>query len=179
MNQVTVRCNVALLSGAGADHTVDKAKALQLKVSCYNGTQYVRIRDYFTSTENGTMPRNQLFIFLPMGLSLLCFTGCGDKSSEVEIITLEGKIESIDRQSERVGVLTVTYYSEKHKQEMSGIGRINAQTEITINGVQAKLADLREGDRVRGEVRVVRKKNKKSQIALKINVVRPKPIGDG
>jgi hypothetical protein len=45
-----------------------------------------------------------------------------------------------------------------------------------INGAIAKLKDLREGERVRGEVRVEKKSGVKKQIALKIYVDRPKPI---
>jgi len=95
------------------------------------------------------------------------------------VITLEGKIEQIDRTTDETGEITVLYYSEKHKQDMLGAGLVTRETEIMINGAMAKLKDLREGDRVRGEVRVEGKGKQKRQIALKIYVDRPTSnIGD-
>ena len=74
-------------------------------------------------------------------------------------------------------MLTVTYFSEKHQQETTGTGLITDETEIMVNGVIAKIGDLREGDRVRGEVRIDKRGGERVQTALKIVVDRPKPIG--
>jgi hypothetical protein len=41
----------------------------------------------------------------------------------------------------------------------------------------AKLEDVRERERVRGEVRIEKENDKKRQIALKIYIDRPKPVG--
>ena len=46
------------------------------------------------------------------------------------------------------------------------------ETESMINGAIAKLTDLREGDRIRSEVRVDKKNKKKTPTALKIYVDR-------
>ncbi|RME39626.1 MAG: hypothetical protein D6788_05090 [Planctomycetota bacterium] len=105
--------------------------------------------------------------------------GCRQKSPDIDIVALEGKIESIEQRSDTDGTITVVYYSEKHQQELAGRGRVTADTEITINGAQAKLADLRKGDRVRGEVRIEKKSGKRVQTVLKIHVTRPKPLDAG
>jgi len=97
----------------------------------------------------------------------------------VEIVSLTGTIEKIQRASDTTGEISVLYYSEKKKQEIVGTGEVTAETEIMINGAVAKLADLREGDKVRGEVRVVKHKGETAMTALKISVDRPKPVGEG
>ncbi|MHC4698137.1 MAG: hypothetical protein ACYTFA_15495 [Planctomycetota bacterium] len=48
-----------------------------------------------------------------------------------------------------------------------------------INGVVAQLRDIREGERVRGEVRIDKKGSKKERIALKIYIDRAQPVGGG
>ncbi len=103
--------------------------------------------------------------------------GCSKKEPAFEIITLEGKIEEIDVTSESTGEITVLYYSEKNKQEMIRSGLVSKETEIMINGAIAKLTDLREGDRIRGEVRVDKKNKKKTPTALKIYVDRATTSG--
>lgn len=116
----------------------------------------------------------RLFLFI---LLAAAFPGCRENGPAVEVIPLEGKIEKIERSPDGTGKITVTYYSEKHKQEVAGIGLVTRETEIMIDGVAAKLSDLREGEHVRGDVRVEKKNGKKVQTALKIHVDRPKPVG--
>ncbi len=103
--------------------------------------------------------------------------GCSKNEPAFEIVTLEGKIEEIDVTSESSGEITVLYYSEKNKQEMIRSGLVSKETEIMINGAIAKLTDLREGDRIRSEVRVDKKNKKKTPTALKIYVDRAAPPG--
>ncbi len=113
-------------------------------------------------------------------LTLICLlvgSGCRENEPDFEVVTLEGKVEKIDLKSDEIGKISVLYYSEKQQRDMIGVGLVTAETEIMINGAVAKLRDLREGDRVRGEVRVEKKRGHKKQIALKIYVDRPKPIG--
>jgi len=115
---------------------------------------------------------------LMVAVGLAC-PGCRKSEPGFEVITLEGKIEQIDRTTDETGEITVLYYSEKHKQDMLGAALVTRETEIMINGAMAKLKDLREGDRVRGEVRVEGKGKQKRQIALKIYIDRPTSnIGD-
>lgn len=104
--------------------------------------------------------------------------GCKEKDSGVDIMTLEGRIEKIDRTSDDTGRVTVVYYSERHGQDMPGAGDVTSETEILINGAAARLADLRVGDRARGEVRVEKKGEPRVQTALKIHVDRPRPVGE-
>jgi hypothetical protein len=62
---------------------------------------------------------------------------------------------------------------------MLGTGTVTKTTEIMINGVVAQLRDIREGERVRGEVRIDKKGSKKERIALKIYIDRAQPVGGG
>ncbi len=104
--------------------------------------------------------------------------GCSEDKPDFDIITLDqARIEKIDLTSDGRGKITVSYYSEKRKEEVVGEGLVTEETEILINGAVAKLKDLREGERVRGEVRVEKKGREKNQIAIKIFVDRPKPVG--
>jgi ribosomal protein L19 len=50
---------------------------------------------------------------------------------------------------------------------------VNAETEIMINGALAKLADLKVGDRIRGDVKVIRQGKERRQVVLKVRVDRP------
>ena len=91
-----------------------------------------------------------------------------------EVFSLEGRIEKIERQSDNTGKITVVYYSEKQKMEVPGTGQVTKETEIMIDGAVATLKDLRDGERVRGEVRVDKKDGKKAQTVLKIYAERAK-----
>ncbi len=115
-----------------------------------------------------------------MGWMTLC-CGCGDKGDGYELIPLEGKIESVRMFQGGTGEITVSYHSEKHGQEITGTGLVTRETEIMINGIIARLQNLREGERIRGEVRVEKKRGKKIQTVLKIYVDRavPKSVADG
>jgi hypothetical protein len=60
---------------------------------------------------------------------------------------------------------------------MTGIGEVTNETEIMINGAVASLKDVREGERVRGEVRIDKKGETRKQIAVRIQVDRAQPVG--
>lgn len=110
---------------------------------------------------------------------ILLTSGCRKQDPGYEIVPLEGKIEKIKLTSDDIGEISISYYSEKHRQEVIGTGLVTRETEIMINGAIAGLKDLREGERVRGEVRIEKKGGEKKRIALKIYVDRPKPVGTG
>ena len=114
----------------------------------------------------------------PMVLAvILLVPGCAEDEPTSEVVSLVGKIDKIDRTSDETGQITVVYYSEKHGQEMVGLGTVTAETEVMINGALAKLKDLRTGDHIRGEVRVEKKGKQRTQTVLKIHVDRPKVVG--
>ena len=121
--------------------------------------------------------RPRVLILLAL-LPVLC-GGCGEKQPQAEIISLEGKVEKIERTSDTTGKITVAFFSEKQKQEMTGTAQVTKETEIMIDGAAATLKDLREGERVRGEVRGEKKGGKKVQTVLKIHVERPKSGASG
>ena len=116
-------------------------------------------------------------LFISLASVMIAGGGCRKKEPGFEVISLVGKVEKIERRDANTGLITVLYFSEKHGQDMTGTGEVTAETEILINGAAATLADVREGDRVRGEVRVEKKGGQKIQTALKIHIDRPKPIG--
>jgi len=116
---------------------------------------------------------------LTVSVLLVSVPGCGDKQSPPELMTLEGKIEKIERTSDKTGKLTVLYYNERQKQEMPGTGEVTAETEIMIDGVISTLADLHEGQHVRGEVRVEKKGGRQVQTVMKIKADRAKPTESG
>ena len=112
-------------------------------------------------------------------LAFLVNTGCRRDEQSFEIITLEGKVEKIDVRPDGTGEITVAYFSEKHGQEMIGTGLVTKETEIMISGAVAALKDVREGEQIRGEVRVEKTGDRKRRIALKIHIDRAQPVTDG
>ncbi len=108
---------------------------------------------------------------------LLVAGGCSDKDSSVDVVTLEGKVDKIERTTATTGTLTVLYRSEKHGQDMVGIGEITSETEILIDGTLATLADVREGERIRGEVRIDKVNGQERKTVMKLHIERAKPIG--
>ena len=76
---------------------------------------------------------------------LVALGGCGDKEPAHAHRKVEGIIESIDQANSEV---TLRYFSDKHKAEMTITGAVTSDTEILINGVISNLADLRPGERV-------------------------------
>lgn len=111
-----------------------------------------------------------------LGLSV---TGCRQADDEVDILTLQGKVEKIDAKPDGTGTVTISYYNEKHGEDMIGTGAITRETEIMINGVMAGIGDLQVGDQARGEVRIDKRGKERRQIAVKIYVDRAEPAPKG
>lgn len=119
--------------------------------------------------------------FRDLGIFLVCafaLVGCRKEQPRFEIVSLEGTVEKIERGPDNTGVITVAFYSDKQQQETLGTGKVTPETEIMINGAAATLADLRVGDRVRGQVRIEKKGEQRIQVAVKIHVDRPEPLGN-
>lgn len=106
---------------------------------------------------------------------LVMLVGCSEDKPSVSLLSLKGKIEKIDRTSDRTGTITVQYFNEKQSKEVLGSAIVTADTEIMINGALAKLSDLREGDRIRGKVRVEKKGRQQTQTILQMRVTRAEP----
>ncbi|MHC5109212.1 MAG: hypothetical protein ACYTHJ_04970 [Planctomycetota bacterium] len=109
---------------------------------------------------------------------MACLTGCKENKPEVEVLTLNNaKIEKINLKTETTGTLQVSFYSEKHRQDIVDEGEVTGETEILIDGAQATLKQLRVGERISGEVRIERKGKEKRRLAVRIVADRPKPVG--
>lgn len=128
-----------------------------------------------------SMERHRPRVLILLALLPVLGGGCGEKQKQAEIISLEGKVEKIERTSDTTGKITVVFFSEKQQQEKTGTAQVTKETEIMIDGAAAILKDLHDGDRVRGEVRVEQKGGKKDpvQTVLKIHVERPKSGASG
>jgi len=126
-----------------------------------------------------SMERHHPSVLILLALLPVLGGGCGEKQQQAEIFSLEGKVEKIELTSDTSGMITVAYFSEKQKQEIHGTAQVTKETEVMIDGAAAILKDLRDGDRVRGEVRVEKKAGKKAQTVLKIHVERPKSGASG
>lgn len=118
------------------------------------------------------------------GFALICvltcaviFGGCKKNEEGPKVQSLKGKVERIEVNPDGTGRITIIYFSEKQDQEITGTGLVTKETEILINGAVASLSDIREGERVRGEVRIVKNGEERTQVALKIYIDRPKPVG--
>jgi len=123
-------------------------------------------------------PANRTAVLFCALLALVATaTGCSKKDDGPTVMTLEGKIEKLDLNADGTGELTVLYYSEKHNQDALGTALITPETEVLIDGVIATVKEIHLGERVRGDVRVDKKGNKKTQTVVKIYVTRPKTEG--
>ncbi|MDO8632511.1 MAG: hypothetical protein Q7R41_18670, partial [Phycisphaerales bacterium] len=100
--------------------------------------------------------------------------GCNKEEKPLEIISLEGRIEKIKRTNDTTGEITVTFFSEKQRQEIKGVAAVTEETEILLDGAAARLKDIREGERIRGQVRVEKKGGQKHNVVLKIQIERAK-----
>ena len=99
--------------------------------------------------------------------------GCGErKKMSDEIIPLEGKVEKVDARPDGTGKLTVAY-RDKRDQPLQGTAEVTKETDIMINGAAAPLSDIRPGDRIRGEVRMLKKDRDRKLTILKIAIDRP------
>lgn len=121
---------------------------------------------------------NSIGLFCLAAIVATC-PGCKEKDPGFDIVALEGKVEKIETSGDDSGKITVEYYSDKQGQNMLGTGLVTSETEIIINGVASKLKDIREGDRLHGEVRIEKGSEPRIQTVLKITIDRPKPVGDG
>ncbi len=121
--------------------------------------------------------KSRSFVLTMLMLGLFTASGCREAKENTEVVTLEGKVEKIELAQGGLGQLTISYHSDKHDQDMVGTGLVTDETEIMINGIVASLADIREGEHIRGEVRVEKKGDDRKQIAMKIHVDRAVPIG--
>lgn len=124
----------------------------------------------------GAFARTQLMRRRIWSFSALLFlTGCNDKPDTPQIIPLDGKVEKVEISGpDGGGKITVTYFSDKQKQEMTGTAFLTRETEVLINGAAGTLKDIRPGERVSGEVRVEKKKGERVQTVLKIRLDRPR-----
>ena len=103
--------------------------------------------------------------------------GCKRGEESPKLQSLKGKVEKIEVNADGTGKITIIYFSQKQDQEITGTGLVTKETEILINGAVSSLSDIKEGERVRGEVRIVKNGEARTQVALKIYIDRPKPVG--
>lgn len=103
------------------------------------------------------------------GATLLTVTGCPENRESTTVIELVGTVEKIDRNNRRVEVKT---FIEKHGQYQTFTVHVTDETEILINGSLATLADVREGERAEGRVRVTKEDDKRVFTALAVNIER-------
>ena len=111
---------------------------------------------------------------------LPALSGCRKEEPRVEVQTYDGKLESIrwiKGQPGVIGEVTVRFQSEKHgHQEFEGKALVKLDTEILINGVVARLEDVREGECGRADVRVDKSGDQPTYTMLRIRIDRAQPI---
>jgi hypothetical protein len=98
--------------------------------------------------------------------------GCGQDSELPEYDQVSGRVSSIDKAS---GEVAMSYHSEKHQKEIELRGRLAPEAEIFINGVTARLDDVRIGDRVKVLGRVEKRADERNWVALKVEIDRRAP----
>lgn len=99
--------------------------------------------------------------------------GCNEREHEPKVVSLKCVVERIDRQNREV---TVRFYSEKRDAELTQVVRVTDETEILINGALARLADIKEGERAEGSIRVTKSADATVYTALRVQIKRADPL---
>ena len=127
--------------------------------------------------------RYALFLCPVLAASLLIpLPGCRKEEPRVEVQTYAGKLESIrwirdKAQPNVIGEVTVRFQSEKHgHQEVEGKALVKSDSEILINGVVARLQDVREGEYGIADVRIDKTGDQPTYTMLRIRIDRAQPI---
>jgi len=101
--------------------------------------------------------------------------GCKDKAEGPAVFPLEGKVEKVELNSpDNSGKITVTYYNEKQRQEVTDTAQLTPETEVMVNGALGTLRDIKIGEKIRGEVRIDKKGGDRVKTVLKIRIDRAK-----
>lgn len=115
-----------------------------------------------------------------LGAAVVLFlsSGCREEKPAVRVLPLEGRVQKIDSGADGSGRITVAYRVEREgrEEEAEGIGEVNAETEIIIDGVVSKLEDIRVGERIRGEVKLIGQAASRRQLVLRIHVERAREL---
>ena len=115
---------------------------------------------------------NVSLVIFTVVAGLVAMVGCRDQKPSVSILPLEGKVEKVDVRPDGTGSITILYFNEKKGQEVADKGEVTKETEIMINGAVGTLADIKVGERVRGEVKIEKVGEERKYTAIKINVDR-------
>jgi len=114
-----------------------------------------------------------LSMFVIAGAALVICGGCTDREPESQVRELEGIIEEIDVEHKTV---KVRFYNEKRKTTMTMPVKVTDETEILINGALAAMADVKEGERAKGTIRVKQVDENLELTALRVEIKRAEPL---
>jgi hypothetical protein len=99
--------------------------------------------------------------------------GCREEDDAPRNEKFEGTIEDINLNRSE---LTLSFYHDRQKREMTVTGKINEDTEISVNGKLVSLKELKKGQRVAGTARVEKQNGKVVVIAEKVFVAQSETI---
>lgn len=111
---------------------------------------------------------------LPVGMTLagvLLFGifGC-EKKEKNDLISLNGRVEKIQRITDTSGEITVRFFNEKQNKDMVGTALVTPETRIEKGGQPATFADVQEGLKVNGQVRSFKKDGQREYQAVLIQI---------
>ena len=102
--------------------------------------------------------------------------GCKEDQPDCKTMTLSGTVEKLDLANSRV---EISYYSKKHDKTVTTKAIVTPETEIFINGIAARLEDVRVGERAEGEVIVTRENHESVITVTRVRIERAAPIVPG
>lgn len=111
---------------------------------------------------------------LPIGITLtgvllLGIFGC-EKKEKNELISLNGRVEKVQRITDTSGEITVRFFNEKQNKDMVGTALVTPETRIEKSGQPATFADVQEGLKVNGQVRSFKKDGQREYQAVLIQI---------
>lgn len=98
---------------------------------------------------------------------------CKDDAPDFKTLTLSGTVEKIDLANHRV---QISFYSEKHGRKLTQEAAVGDRTEVFINGISARLEDVKVGEHADGEVIVTKKGEERVKTISKVHIRRSEAI---
>ena|GEM_PF-1673997 len=116
-----------------------------------------------------------LTVSLAVGVGLAP-PGCKEDEPGFKTVTLSGTVEHVDPANSSV---QISYYSEKHDRNLTATVVVTPETEIFIDGIVARLEDVKVGERAEGEAVVTREGERRVITVTRVRIERARSVVPG
>lgn len=103
-------------------------------------------------------------------------SGCPEDDPGFKTVALSGTVEAIEKIDAANARVRISYYSEKNNRNVTTEVIVTPETEIFINGIEAKLEDVKVGERAEGESIVTQRNGKRIITVRRVRIERAAPV---